>query len=251
MKAVILAGGKGTRITELTENIPKPLIEVHGRPLIWWIMKHLSSYNITEFIILTGYKGEKIREYFANFWLNQSDITFSLNEQSHEVIAKRGPDWTVTVIDTGLETMTGGRLLRARSRIGEEPFLLTYGDGVSDVDINEVLKIHTKTESWITLTAVRPPGRFGALVINQDSVTSFTEKPEGDGDWINGGFMIVNPLVLKDELDDNSVFEVNVMTKVATAGRLSCYKHEGMWQPVDTLRDLRALTTLLESESRF
>ena len=246
MKAVILAGGRGTRLTEETQSKPKPLVEASGKPLIWHIMQNFSRYGVTDFIVLSGYKGQQIREYFANFWLHQADLTFDLATQSQEIHKIRGPPWKVTVLDTGVETNTGGRIARLKGLLTED-FLLTYGDGVSDIDIQKLIVNHQSSNNLATLTAVQPPARFGALNLKGNQVISFQEKPEGDGAWVNGGFFVLTPKIF-DYLDgDNSSFEIDALPKVADAGKLGAYKHSGYWQPVDTIRDLQRLEEALKS----
>ena len=246
MKAVILAGGRGTRLTEETQSKPKPLVEASGKPLIWHIMQNFSRYGVTDFIVLSGYKGQQIREYFANFWLHQADLTFDLATQSQEIHKIRGLPWKVTVLDTGVETNTGGRIARLKGLLTED-FLLTYGDGVSDIDIQKLIVNHQSSNNLATLTAVQPPARFGALNLKGNQVISFQEKPEGDGAWVNGGFFVLTPEIF-DYLDgDNSSFEIDALPKVADAGKLGAYKHSGYWQPVDTIRDLQRLEEALKS----
>ena len=246
MKAVILAGGRGTRLTEETQSKPKPLVEASGKPLIWHIMQNFSRYGVTDFIVLSGYKGQQIREYFANFWLHQADLTFDLATQSQEIHKIRGLPWKVTVLDTGVETNTGGRIARLKGLLTED-FLLTYGDGVSDIDIQKLIVNHQSSNNLATLTAVQPPARFGALNLEGNQVISFQEKPEGDGAWVNGGFFVLTPKIF-DYLDgDNSSFEIDALPKVADAGKLGAYKHSGYWQPVDTIRDLQRLEEALKS----
>jgi len=246
MKAVILAGGRGTRLTEETQLKPKPLVEANGKPLIWHIMQNFSRHGVTDFIILSGYKGQQIREYFANFWLHQADLTFDLETPNQEVHKVRGLPWKVTVLDTGTDTNTGGRIARLKGLLNED-FLLTYGDGVSDIDIQKLITNHQNSNNLATLTAVQPPARFGALNLNGNQVTSFQEKPEGDGAWVNGGFFVLSPKIF-DYLDsDTSSFEIDALPKVASAGKLGAYKHSGYWQPVDTIRDLQRLEEAIEN----
>ena len=240
MKAVILAGGRGTRLTEETILKPKPLVEANGKPLIWHIMNNYSRYGISEFIILSGYKGQQIREYFANFWLHQADLTFDLSTSNQEIHKVRGLTWKVTVLDTGDDTNTGGRIARLKGSLDED-FLLTYGDGVSDIDISSLLKKHKEFDNYVTLTAVQPPARFGALNLNGDSVVGFEEKPKGEGAWVNGGFFVLTPKIFDYLGDDSSSLEFDVLPKIANDGKLGAYKHTGFWQPVDTIRDLHRL----------
>ena len=246
MKAVILAGGRGTRLTEETQSKPKPLVEASGKPLIWHIMQNFSRYGVTDFIVLSGYKGQQIREYFANFWLHQADLTFDLATQSQEIHKIRGLPWKVTVLDTGVETNTGGRIARLKGLLTED-FLLTYGDGVSDIDIQKLIVNHQSSNNLATLTAVQPPARFGALNLKGNQVISFQEKPEGDGAWVNGGFFVLTPKIFNYLNSDSSSFEIDALPKVASEGKLGAYKHSGYWQPVDTIRDLQRLEEAIES----
>lgn len=246
MKAVILAGGRGTRLTEETTLKPKPLVEANGKPLIWHIMQNYSMHGITEFIILSGYKGQQIREYFANFWLHQADLTFDLLTPNQEIHKARGLPWKVTVIDTGTDTNTGGRIARLKGIVNED-FLLTYGDGISDIDILSLVKKHKEHDNYVTLTAVQPPARFGALSLEGDLVIGFEEKPKGDGAWVNGGFFVLTPKIFDYLGGDSSSFEIDALPKVADAGKLGAYKHSGYWQPVDTIRDLQRLEEAIVS----
>ena len=245
MKAVILAGGRGTRLAEETTLKPKPLVEANGRPLIWHIMQNYSRHGISEFIVLSGYKGQQIREYFANFWLHQADLTFDLSTSNQEILKVRGLPWKVTVLDTGIDTNTGGRIARLKGLLDED-FLLTYGDGVSDIDIEGLLSSHRKSNNVATLTAVQPPARFGALNLSGNQVVSFQEKPEGDGAWVNGGFFALTPKIFDYLGGDNSSLEIDTLPKVASDGKLGFYKHSGFWQPVDTIRDLQRLEEAIE-----
>ena len=246
MKAVILAGGRGTRLTEETILKPKPLVEANGKPLIWHIMQNYSRHGITDFIILSGYKGQQIREYFANFWLHQADLTFDLSTPNQEIHKVRGLPWKVTVLDTGTDTNTGGRIARLKD-IVDEDFLLTYGDGISDIDISSLVKKHKEHDNYVTLTAVQPPARFGALNLEGDLVIGFEEKPKGDGAWVNGGFFVLTPKIFDYLGGDSSSFEIDALPKVADAGKLGAYKHSGYWQPVDTIRDLQKLEEAIVS----
>jgi glucose-1-phosphate cytidylyltransferase len=248
MKAVILAGGRGTRLSEETNLKPKPLVEANGKPLIWHIMKNYSRSGITDFVILSGYKGNLIREYFANFWLHQADLTFDLTNASQEVHNVRGLPWKVTVIDTGINTNTGGRIGRLRDLLKED-FFLSYGDGISDIDFTALLELHKENKNFITLTAVQPPARFGALKLMGTQVQSFQEKPEGDGAWVNGGFFVITPKIFDYIDNDSSSLEIDVLPKIASQGKLGAYKHFGYWQPVDTIRDLQRLEESIESGS--
>lgn len=247
MKAVILAGGLGTRLAEETSLRPKPMVEVGGKPILWHIMKIYSTHGVNEFIICLGYKGYLIKEYFANYFLHTSDITLDMKNNSMEVHQNNSEPWKVTLVDTGAETMTGGRLKRIRQFLGEDPFCFTYGDGVSDVDISALISFHHEQGRLATLTAVQPPGRFGALDMDSHKVCGFQEKPQGDGGWINGGFFILSPKVI-DYIDgDATVWERAPMEVLARAGQMSAYLHHGFWQPMDTLRDKIHLEELWQS----
>lgn len=247
MIAVILAGGKGTRISEESLTRPKPLVEAAGHPLLWHIMQNFSLAGITEFVILAGYKGNQIKEYFANYWMINTDITFDLSTPNRKIHESRGLPWKVTVLDTGLETMTGGRLAKAQSQINDT-FFLTYGDGVSDIDIKKLLAFHRVNNVTATLTAVQPPARFGALDINADFVKSFEEKPSGDGSWINGGFFVFEPNIFDFAMYDGTVLESEILPQLALQNQLGAYKYEGFWQPVDTLRDLHRLEEYIRTK---
>lgn len=246
MKAVILAGGLGTRLTEETTIKPKPMVEVGDRPILWHIMKIYSSHGINDFIICCGYKGYAIKEYFANYFLHMSNVTFDMRFNQMNVHSGNAEPWKVTLIDTGETTMTGGRLKRVREHVGSEAFCFTYGDGVSDVNITELVKFHKEQNLLATLTAVQPPGRFGAIALaeGQTRISSFHEKPEGDGAWINGGYFVLEPQVI-DWIDgDETIWEQEPLKKLASMGQLSAYKHSGFWQPMDTLRDKNKLDEL-------
>ena len=247
MKAVILAGGLGTRLSEETVTKPKPMVEVGGKPILWHIMKTYSKHGVNDFIICCGYKGYVIKEYFANYFLHQSDVTFDMNDNTMIVHKERAEPWKVTLVDTGDNTMTGGRLGRVREFIkDEESFCFTYGDGVSDVDISALMDFHIKNGKQATLTGAFPPGRFGALDIDNSQVRSFKEKPKGDGALINGGFFVLSPKVLALIEDDLTTWEQEPLMSLAEAGELMVYKHEGFWQPMDTLRDKHYLNKLWE-----
>lgn len=249
MKALILAGGFGTRISEETSLKPKPMVEIGGKPILWHIMKMYSSHGINEFVILLGYKGYYIKEYFSNYFLHQSDITVDLSDNSMEVHNNSSEPWKVTLLDTGVNTMTGGRIKRAKEYIGNETFLITYGDGVSDVDITKTIEYHKSHGKVITMTSVQPAGRFGALDIGEDnSVCSFKEKPQGDGSWINGGFFVCEPKVLDYITGDKTVFEKEPLENLAGKGELFTYKHQGFWQCMDTVRDKNYLNELWDCE---
>ncbi|TXS96687.1 glucose-1-phosphate cytidylyltransferase [Parahaliea maris] len=248
MKAVILAGGLGTRISEETHLKPKPMIEIGGRPLLWHIMKIYSQHGVNDFIICCGYKGYLIKEYFANYFLHMSDVTFDLSDNSVQVHEKYAEPWRVTLIDTGETTMTGGRLRRVKDHIKEEDLVcFTYGDGLADVDIQSLIKYHQSQEKLATVTAVQPPGRYGALDIQNNDVTGFIEKPRGDGAWINGGFFVLSPTVIDLIEGDSTVWEEGPLRTLAANGDLSAYRHEGFWQPMDTLREKRLLDDLWQS----
>lgn len=238
MKAVILAGGLGTRISEETHLKPKPMIEIGGMPLLWHIMKIYSSHGINDFIVCCGYKGYIIKEYFANYFLHMSDVTFDMSSNTMQVHHKKAEKWNVTLVDTGEQTLTGGRLRRVEDYLKkEENFCFTYGDGLSNVDISKMIKFHREHGKLATVTAVQPPGRFGAIVRRGSSVIGFQEKPPGDGAWINGGFFVLDPKVIKFIEGDNSSWEGGPLETIAKNGQLECYEHSGFWQPMDTLRD--------------
>ena len=249
MKAVILAGGLGTRISEETHLKPKPMIEIGGKPVLWHIMKMYSHHGINDFVICCGYKGYLIKEYFANYFLHMSDITLDMSKNSMEVHQQHAEPWRVTLVDTGESTMTGGRLKRVKSYLDDsEDFCFTYGDGVSSVDITALLAFHAKHGKQATLTAVYPPGRFGALDIDENSeVKSFEEKPKGDGAMINGGFFVLSPKVLNLIDDDKTIWERSPLELLAQRGELMAYQHAGFWQPMDTLRDKTLLEELWSS----
>jgi len=247
MKAVILAGGYGTRISEETHLKPKPLIEVGGMPILWHIMKNYSFYNINDFVICCGYKGYLIKEYFANYFLHMSDVTFDMKNNKMEVHRKFAEPWTVTLVDTGLETMTGGRLKRVQQFVDKDSFCLTYGDGLSDVNITELIDFHKNKGTVATVTAVQPPGRFGTLEIENDKISSFIEKPAGDGNWVNGGFFVLESKVFDYIENDLTILEREPLEKLSSEGQLSAFKHRGFWQPLDTLRDKNYLDDLWNS----
>jgi glucose-1-phosphate cytidylyltransferase len=243
MKAVILAGGLGTRLSEETSTRPKPMVEIGGRPILWHILKIYSAHGINNFVICAGYKGYMIKEYFANYFLHMSDVTFDIVNNSMEVHHKNAEPWKVTIVDTGDDTMTGGRIKRIAPYI-EGTFCCTYGDGVGDVDITSLVASHRASGLKATLTGVQPPGRFGALEIVDDRVRSFQEKPEGDGAWINGGFFVLEPSVFDEIDDDSTIWEKTPLESLAKQGQLSIYKHHGFWRPMDTLRDKQELENL-------
>jgi len=246
MKAVILAGGLGTRLSEETHLKPKPMIEIGGRPILWHIMKIYSYHGINNFIICCGFKGYVIKEYFANYFLHMSDVTFSMKDNSMKVHHNHSEPWTVTLIDTGDDTMTGGRLKRVRKYISnDEDFCFTYGDGVSDINISDLLQYHKKQDRLATLAAMRPPGRYGALKIDHAGIVdSFQEKPDGDGSWINGGFFVLNSKVIDYIDNDLTSWEAEPLSRLAANGELAAYKHGGFWQPMDTLREKNLLNEL-------
>ena len=248
MKAVILAGGMGTRISEETEIRPKPMIQIGGKPILWHIMKIYSSHGINEFIVCCGYKGYLIKEYFANYFLHTSDVVIDMRHNAIEIIKRRAEAWKVTLVDTGDATQTGGRLKRVADYVGDETFCFTYGDGVGDIDITHLIEFHRQQGRLATLTATHPPGRFGALEIRDDhTVKEFIEKPKGDGSFINGGFFVLSPDVLSLLEDDSTVWEHGPLEKLARDVQLCAYEHHGFWQPMDTLRDKRILEDLWSS----
>ena len=246
MKAVILAGGLGTRISEESVSRPKPMIEIGGRPILWHIIKMYSSHGINDFVICCGYKGYVIKEYFANYFLHMSDVTIDMSNNSIEVHHKKAEPWKVTLVDTGEATQTGGRLKRVADYIDGD-FCLTYGDGVGSVDISALVKFHQAHGKLATMTAVQPPGRFGALEIDGTQINSFLEKPQGDGGWINGGFFVLNPKVLSLIEGDEILWEKQPLENLAKQGQLQSYFHSGFWQPMDTLRDKNHLEELWAS----
>lgn len=244
MKVVILAGGLGTRISEETETRPKPMIEVGGRPILWHIMKIYTAHGLTEFVVCLGYKGYIIKEFFSNYALHCSDVTFDMRTRTMEAHKARAESWRVTLVDTGAETMTGGRVKRVREYLGDEDFCLTYGDGVGNVDIAKLLAFHKGHGKLATMTVVQPPGRFGSVELEQGRVSRFVEKPQGDGGWINGGFFVLSPKALDFIDGDATLWEREPMERLAAQGQLMAYQHEGFWQPLDTLRDKRHLEDL-------
>jgi glucose-1-phosphate cytidylyltransferase len=249
MKVVILAGGFGTRLSEETDVRPKPMVEIGGKPILWHIMKTYSSYGFNEFVVLLGYKGYIIKEFFSNYFLHQSDVTIDLANNSMEVHQNESEPWKVTLLETGLNTLTGGRIKRAKDYIGDDDFLLTYGDGLSDVDIAKTVEFHKSHGKNITMTAVQPAGRYGALDIKADnSISSFKEKPKGDGAWINGGFFVCKPEVLNYIAGDSTTFEQEPLTDLAAEGQLMSFKHDGFWECMDTLRDKTNLCQLWDSD---
>jgi len=247
MKCVILAGGLGTRISEESGTRPKPMIEIGGKPILLHIMKLYSKHGINEFIICCGYKQYMIKEYFANYFLHNSDVTFDFRNNQKEVHENFNQPWKVTVVDTGAETMTGGRIKRIAKYLGNSDFCLTYGDGLSNVNISKLIEFHKASGKLATLTAVQPPGRFGILDLEQDSITSFAEKPKGDGAWINGGFFVLSPKVVELIAGDDTIWEREPLEKLAQDRQLNAFKHYGFWQPMDTLRDKNYLEELWTS----
>ena len=251
MKALILAGGFGTRLSEETDIKPKPMVEIGGKPILWHIMKTYSHYGVDQFVILLGYKGYYIKEYFANYFLHQSDVTINLSNGDMELLNNSSEPWKVTLLDTGLNAMTGARIKKAKLHIGNEPFMLTYGDGLADINIKETLSFHQQHGKLLTMTSAQPEGRFGALNINaNDQVLTFEEKPKGDGSWINAGYFVCQPEVL-DYIGngDDVVFEQNPLRKLAQDGEIFTYKHKNFWMPMDTLRDKTKLNEMYDSGS--
>jgi glucose-1-phosphate cytidylyltransferase len=249
VKAVILAGGYGTRISEESTVKPKPMVEIGGKPILWHVMKIYSAHGINDFVICCGYKGYVIKEYFANYFLHMSDVTFDMQHNRMEVHQNSAEPWRVTVVDTGDGTMTGGRLRRVKDYLGAETFCLTYGDGVGNIDIKQLISFHRDQRTLATLTAVQPPGRFGAFSLGHDSdkIFTFKEKPHGDGAWVNGGFFVLEPAVIDYIAGDSTVLEQEPLEKLAQGGNLSAFKHHGFWQPMDTLRDKNYLENLWEN----
>lgn len=248
MKAVIFAGGFGSRMSEESGIRPKPMVEIGGKPILWHIMKMYSHHGINDFVILCGYKSHVIKEYFANYALQKADITFDFTNHSTKIHKNSAEDWKVTLIETGEDAMTGGRLEKAKDYIGNETFCLTYGDGVSDINIAWLIEFHKKSSALVTMTAVQPPGRFGAFTLKQDQTTieNFREKPNGDGAWVNGGFFVIEPEALSYIENEQTVWEQEPLQKLAEEGKLQAYKHTGFWQCMDTLRDKNYLDVLLQ-----
>lgn len=248
MKAVILAGGFGTRIAEESDHKPKPMVEVGGRPLLWHIMKSYSQHGIRDFIVCLGYKGYIVKEYFYNYYRHTSDLQIDLGTGEHRVLNSQAEDWRIALIDTGQQTMTGGRLKRVAQHIGDETFCLTYGDGLADVDISAAIALHRERGRLATVTAVQPPGRFGVLNMADDNlVSSFEEKPRDEVGWINGGFFVLDPGVMPYISGDGSSWEEEPLCNLASDGQITAFQHRGFWQPCDTLRDLRLLESLWQS----
>ena len=251
MKVVILAGGLGTRLSEETKLIPKPMVEIGGKPILWHIMKTYSYYGFNEFIILTGYKSHVIKDYFVHYYQQYSDITVDMLNNTVDIHRIQTEPWKVTMLYTGQETMNGGRIKKAQEYIGKEPFMLTYGDGVADININQLIKSHKESGKLMTMTAVQPSGRFGALNISADNtITSFKEKPQGDGAWINGGFFVCEPAVMNyiEPNNPKEIFERRPLENIALDGQLHAYKHDGFWRPMDTLKDKNDLTEMWVNE---
>lgn len=251
MKAVILAGGLGTRLSEETSIRPKPMVEIGGQPVLWHIMKTYSAHGVNDFVICCGYKGFVIKEFFANYFLRMSDVTFDMRFNQMNIHSGNAEPWRVTLVDTGEHTLTGGRLKRVREYVGSETFCFTYGDGVSNVNITELIAFHKAQGTLATLTAVQPPGRFGAIVLTegQTLINSFHEKPSGDGAWVNGGYFVLEPEVIDFIEGDDTTWEQEPLGKLASLNQLSAYKHDGFWQPMDTLRDKNYLDNLWKSGS--
>ena len=248
MKAIILAGGYGTRISEETHLKPKPLIEIGGMPILWHIMKIYSSYGINEFVICCGYKGYLIKEYFANYFLHMSDVKFDIKNNKMEILQKHAEPWNVTLIDTGLQTMTGGRLKRISNYV-EDTFCFTYGDGLSDVNLANLIKFHKSKNTIATVTSIQPPGRWGLLEIKENKISRFKEKPSGDGNWINGGFFVLEPKVFDYLEGDSTVWEKEPLERLSKEGQLAAYKHNGFWFALDSLRDKNRLEELWSSKN--
>ena len=249
MKVVIFAGGLGTRLSEETAVKPKPMVDVGEMPILWHIMKIYSSHGINDFVVCCGYKGHVIKEYFANYFLFRSDVTFDMKNNEMKVHQNDVEPWNVTLVDTGLDTLKGGRMLRVREHIGDETFCLTYGDGVSNVDITQLIEFHREQDALVTLTAVQPPGRFGAFALDSDQtkVATFKEKPQGGSAWVNGGFFVVEPKALDYITDETVDWEKEPLERMAEQGKLAAYKHHGFWHPMDTLRDKQNLEDMWES----
>jgi glucose-1-phosphate cytidylyltransferase len=247
MKVAILAGGFGTRLSEETDIKPKPMVEIGGKPILWHILKTYSHYGFNDFVILLGYKGYVIKEYFANYFLHTSDVTIDMKNNNMEVHHTSSEPWKVTLVDTGVNSMTGGRILRAKKYLQDSPFMLTYGDGVGDIDINQLIACHKRNNKIMTLTSVQPEGRFGSLNIEGDAVKGFIEKPKGDGGWINAGFFVCDPKIFNYITEgDSTIFERTPMDLLINENQLSTYKHERFWKPMDTLRDKIQLEKLWE-----
>lgn len=248
-KAVILAGGYGTRLSEETHCIPKPMIRIGEKPILWHIMKILSTYGINQFIICLGYKGYVVKEYFNNYFLHNSDVTFNMIKNSMKVHQNQTEPWTITLVDTGEDTMTGGRLRRVQPYLNDETFIFTYGDGLANINIDKLIDFHFTHKKATTITAVRPPGRFGTLNVALGKITGFQEKPEGDGSWINGGFFVLSNTIFDTIEGDKTSWELEPMQQLVERGEMMAYKHYDFWRPMDTLRDKEYLNSLWESQS--
>lgn len=251
MKVLLLAGGFGTRLAEETELRPKPMVEIGGKPILWHIMKSYSHYGFNDFVVLLGYKGFFIKEYFANYFLHQSDITIDIKNGDIEILNNSSEPWKITLLDTGINSMTGGRIKRAQQIVGHERFMLTYGDGLSNIDINELVRFHESHGKTVTISAAQPEGRFGALDIQDDHrISNFMEKPKGDGGWVNAGFFVCEPNVFDYITDgDKTVFEQEPLKKLANDNELYSFRHSGFWKPMDTLRDKQALESLWDDQT--
>jgi glucose-1-phosphate cytidylyltransferase len=251
MKVLLLAGGLGTRLSEETDLRPKPMVEIGGKPILWHIMKTYSQYGFNDFVVLLGYKGYFIKEYFANYFLHQSDVTIDMSNGSLEVLNNSSEPWKVTLLDTGLHSMTGGRIKRAQKFVGDEPFLLTYGDGVADIDITELIRFHKKHGKTLTVSSAQPDGRFGALNIDdKNQVQEFKEKPKGDGSWINAGYFVCEPKVFDYITEgDDTIFEQAPLMNLAKDNEVYTYKHHGFWMPMDTLNDKIKLNELCDNKT--
>lgn len=247
MKTIILAGGLGTRLEEETTKKPKPMVEIGGKPMLWHIMNIYSSHGFNEFVVACGYKGELIKEYFAHFVLRNSDLSINLQNGAHEIVSRNTPDWHIELVDTGNDTMTAGRIARLKNTIGPHRFMVTYGDGLSDVDIRKLVAFHESHGKLATLTAVRPPARFGGLELNEDQIIEFSEKPQAEEGWINGGFLVFEPEAFKYIVGDEMPLERAPLEKLAADGELMAFRHTGFWQPMDTLREKRILEDLWNS----
>ncbi len=247
MKVVLLAGGLGTRLSEETDIKPKPMIEIGGKPILWHIMKIYSHFGFNEFIVCLGYKGYIIKEYFANYFLHQSDVTIDTSNNSLEIHNSSSENWKITLVDTGKDTMTGGRIKRIQKYTNNETFMLTYGDGVGNVDISALLKFHRENKKMVTLTAVQPKGRFGGLGLEDNLVTNFEEKPQGDGSWVNGGFFVCEPDIFNFLENDTTIWERSPLENIAKQQQMTAFKHKGFWRPMDTLRDKIELNQLWDN----
>lgn len=249
MKVLLLAGGLGTRISEETHLKPKPMVEIGGKPILWHIMKMYSHYGFNEFVVLLGYKGYVVKEFFANYFMHNSDVTVDLAENKITIHDNKSEPWKITLLDTGMHSMTGGRVLRARKYVGDEPFMLTYGDGVSDVNIKALEEYHRSHSGCITMTSVQPDGRFGSLKMDGDRISQFLEKPKGDGGWINGGFFVCDPKVFEYLEEDSTIFERKPLERMAEDNELFAFRHMGFWKPMDTLRDKNQLEKMLANNT--